>query len=459
MSFPLNPINGQTTTTNNITYIYSGSNTAWTRVPTTLTLTTATGGGSGSGSTYTTSLTAPSNPKVGDIWYLQGSDVVYRYEYDGVSNNWIDFNGPTVSSSGATTFTGGTVANSVQIQGSLTVATNLVIGTSSYTTSTVGLVVATTDGLQLPVGTTAQRPANPGVGTIRYNTSGTLGLEIFMQSGTSSGWISFVAPVYSINYLIVAGGGSGGVQGGGGAGGLLTGVTPVTMGATYSIVVGGGGAGVGPSTVLGNNGSNSVAFGLTGLGGGGGGVFHNGGSITAPSGGSGGGGGGCDNGNPINPGGSGTPGQGNSGGNGSSLNTTNGAGGGGGSAYAGITASGSVAGTGGTGTLISIIGTSTYYAGGGGGGSNGGTVGAGGLGGGGAGGNNANGVSGTAYTGSGGGGWGGGSYISGQGGSGVVIVSYPGPSQRALGGTITSYVQNALTVWVHTFTTSSVFTA
>ena len=303
MSFPLNPINGQTTTTNNITYIYSSSNTAWTRVPTTLTLNTGSSSGgtaaSGTGTTSTfviqnttqstgtnsgalqvyggagiggnlyvggnivgggvrstTTSTQPTTATVGDIWYLQGTDIVYRYEFDGTNSYWIDFNGPTVLVSGTGTVSGGTggtssVFNGGTVTNTTTFLTPIIIGTGTTTATQVSLAVLGTDAVQLPVGTTAQRPTNASPGMIRYNSSSTYGFEIFMQSGTSSGWISIVAPVYSVNYLIVAGGGSGGVQGGGGAGGLLTGVTPVTMGATYSIVVGGGGTGVGPSTVVG----------------------------------------------------------------------------------------------------------------------------------------------------------------------------------------------------------------
>jgi hypothetical protein len=45
------------------------------------------------------------------------------------------------------------------------------------------------------------------------------------------------------------------------------------------------------------------------------------------------------------------------------------------------------------------------------------------------------------------------------GGSGIVIVSYSNPTQRGLGGTITSYISNGITYWVHTFTASGTFTA
>jgi hypothetical protein len=40
-----------------------------------------------------------------------------------------------------------------------------------------------------------------------------------------------------------------------------------------------------------------------------------------------------------------------------------------------------------------------------------------------------------------------------------VVISYANPTQRGLGGTVTSYTSLAVTYWVHTFTTSGTFTA
>ena len=50
-------------------------------------------------------------------------------------------------------------------------------------------------------------------------------------------------------------------------------------------------------------------------------------------------------------------------------------------------------------------------------------------------------------------------YTGGTGGSGIVIISYINPTQRATGGTVTNYVSGSSTYWVHTFTTSGTFTA
>ena len=42
----------------------------------------------------TTSDTAPVDPKVGDIWFDTITSITFRYNNDGVSNNWIDISGP-----------------------------------------------------------------------------------------------------------------------------------------------------------------------------------------------------------------------------------------------------------------------------------------------------------------------------------------------------------------------------
>ena len=263
------------------------------------------------------------------------------------------------------------------------------------------------------------------------------GVTYNLETITSTGTSTWVAPsgVSSIEYLIVGGGGGGG-NGGGGGGGVLTGTYSVTAGSSYSINVGGGAAGGDRSGInpRGNasNGQNSTAFGQTALGGGGG-------AFGAPwygflgSAGSSGGGGSYDN---TSGGGSGTAGQGNSGGR-SDATSYGGGGGGGGAGQAGGNATNESAtvgrgGNGGDGIASAITGTSVYYGGGGGGGANtggaaatGGSEGGNGGGGDGAKTNGAGGGAGTSNTGGGGGGAEptGGSN-GGAGGSGVVMFRY-----------------------------------
>ena len=279
-----------------------------------------------------------------------------------------------------------------------------------------------TDGWQMPIGGNSARPAFAANGMIRFN-SDTLNPEWY--SGINSTWYNFnqaytpPATTYSASYLVVAGGGGGGTNtgGGGGAGGLLSGTTTLTIGTTYTVVVGAGGTPGSGSPSVGNNGNNSTiaALSLTALGGGGGG----GGGQNGASGGSGGGGG------VIANGASGTAGQGNAGGNGGANSSPYPSGGGGGAGGVGGTASGS-GGSGGVGSSSSITGTATYYAGGG-GGSDANSGSSGGLGGGGGSptGFGNTGTNGTANTGGGGGAGSPGGGQGGSGGSGVVILSVP----------------------------------
>jgi len=256
----------------------------------------------------------------------------------------------------------------------------------------------------------------------------------------------------SLDYLIVAGGGSGGsgsgfnaAGGGGGAGGVLQGAVSISVGDTYTLTVGNGGATAAPFA-LGNNGTNSVFNTLVAIGGGAGashtvqGQSPN--NIAGSAGGSGGGGSGStDLGGVGGAGGAGTAGQGNNGSAGANDQPLSG-GGGGGAATAGVaaaTGNGARAGSGGAGILSNITGTPIYYGGGGGGGIYsyyntpyiGALPGLGGIGGGGNGsGNYSNaGADGTANTGGGGGGGTTNDPIlspsgtnGGAGGSGIVVL-------------------------------------
>jgi hypothetical protein len=277
-----------------------------------------------------------------------------------------------------------------------------------------------------------------------YNTSGQ-SVDL-VYSGATQGWIpnsdddvsdeSVVR--YSSDFLVVAGGGGGArnIGGGGGAGGFRTSTQNFSVGTTYTITVGDGGAIQANDNTVGNLGSNSSISGtdlttITSAGGGGGGAGPD--QTTARDGQNGGsGGGGCGD-APAGAAGSGdtpstSPSQGNNGSAGSGAGSNYGAGAGGGAGAVGGTPSGSAGGNGGNGTANSITGTSVTYAGGGGGGTyNGGTAGTGGTGGGGngsVGGSSPGPTAGGVNTGGGGGGQGRGSAGNAEaGGKGVVILS------------------------------------
>lgn len=261
--------------------------------------------------------------------------------------------------------------------------------------------------------------------------------------------------------LVVAGGGSGGVDngGGGGGGGVIQTTVDLIPGTNYTVTVGAGGAArAGASDDgPGNNGGNSVFGSLTAIGGSGGSGWVN---TTLPPG-SSSYSGGCGAGQSASTGGvnslgagTGTAGQGFNGGTAIAAY----AGGGGGAGGVGGNASPNRVGEGGRGFRSIISGTMTIYAAGGAGGfdaingyasnvdavtENGTTKKL----------TQTNEDSCGANTGHGGNGSNHNNWTSGGGGSGVVIVRYPGP-QRATGGTITSEDRET----IHTFTSSGTFT-
>ena len=250
-----------------------------------------------------------------------------------------------------------------------------------------------TEALELPIGTTAQRQL-------------------------------------SVEYLIVAGGGGGDMdeRGGAGAGGVLSGTVDLDLHKTYTITVGAGGAKNGSGSANDStSGENSVFYNFTAIGGAN--ATFNTTTLRGVSGGSGAGATGhysasCTPGTP----GDGVQGQGYAGGAGYGRCSNDEAGGGGGGAGAkGGDASSNTGGAGGIG-IISYIKdpTGTKYAGGGGGGgrTTGGTAVAGYGGSDGVAGTNASDA--TANTGGGGGSTGGniGGVRGGNGGSGVVIIRY-----------------------------------
>jgi hypothetical protein len=323
-----------------------------------------------------------------------------------------------------------------------------------------------------------------------YNTSGvSSGLVLSLDAANRK---SYPGTTLKARYLVVGGGGSGGsdMGGGGGAGGYLAGLFDLSVG-TYTVTVGAGGsgnnAGVGArrgwegasSSFVGPN-TNLVAF-----GGGGGASNHDradnpgGGTnlgLQVGSGGGASGGGGAASGGSYGYGGSrwgnGTTGQGNNGGIGVGQWYPAGGGGAGGPGNSNPA-------TGGVGIQNDILGVNYFWAGGGGGSGYSNVGGNGGPGGGGAGaigttfggsglnpGSNGNGgatnaqsnVPGSNAGANTGGGGGGGSHYNltnagGNGGSGIVVIRYPGP-QIATGGTVTTVGNDT----VHAFTSSGTFT-
>ena len=261
-------------------------------------------------------------------------------------------------------------------------------------------------------------------------TGGTItnisGYRVHTFTSSASGASSFVPnKAGSVDVLVVAGGGGGGAgtrhngawSAGGGAGGVLYSSSVSVSQSSYSITVGAGGG-------INSNGANSIALGMTAIGGGRGGGSA---GYVGASGGSGGGGIGDEN--PARAGGSGTSGQGNAGGPGTDPGGNpyyEQGGGGGGAGEVGNTDG---LGYGGDGesyanTFGTTYGESGYFGGGGAGGSgtdNSGSTNEGGLGGGG---DTSGGYQQTLSTQSGASNTGGGGSLKASGGSGIVIIRY-----------------------------------
>lgn len=183
---------------------------------------------------------------------------------------------------------------------------------------------SSTGFLDLPVGTTAQRPVSPANGYTRINsttnyvevyynntwnnlnylggivalggtitTSGNYKIHTFNGSGVFE--VLSAPTLATVDLLVVAGGGTGGLitsnrGGGGGAGGLIYIESYPIAGVNYTVTVGAGGASASGTAAV--NGTNSTIVGnsgtITALGGGFGGYNDN--TNNQASGGSGGGG-------------------------------------------------------------------------------------------------------------------------------------------------------------------------
>jgi hypothetical protein len=219
----------------------------------------------------------------------------------------------------------------------------------------------------MPISSLNSTNKNPGSafivatgGQITEYSSGGINYKVHKFTGLDN--FQVLSGSGTLDYLIVAGGGGGGGQttgsyyaGGGGAGGLLQGSISTSVG-VYPVSVGAGGS-AGVSSTLATNGSNTIALGLTAVGGGYGG---RGGNSNNTGGGAGGSGGGNGENAVTNVPGAGIPGQGYPGGGYPGTSSVYSSGGG---------ATGSPSGfgalLGGPGLTTSISGTSTTYSTGG----------------------------------------------------------------------------------------------
>jgi hypothetical protein len=396
------------------------------------TFTVAAVNGSGTGapsaaSNQITAVTTPQAPTVGTATIVSTSQVSLTFT-PSANDGGSAITGYSVVSSPsvALTVSGGTTSP-VTVTGTFNAA-------QAYTFTIAGVNAGGTGAFSAASNSIIPRPGIAATGGT-ITTSGGYKYHTFTANGT----FAISANAQPFEYLIVAGGGGGGSWGGGGAGGLLQNTYSVTAnGDSYAITVGGGGgsSAKGTDSTIVKNTSTTVVTASAGGAGGNNDSSMNGGS-----------GGGTGYSNTPGTGIAGPPRQGYDGNNapGSYYNGGGGGGGAGGTGGAGNTSPTSpFGGNGGTGASYSVwagatsTGVSNHYAGGGGGaiwsdGNNYGN-GAGGTGGGGRGevtnsgasGPSINPQPGTANTGGGGGARFTANPNQCLGGSGIVIVRYPG---------------------------------
>jgi hypothetical protein len=111
----------------------------------------------------TSTSTAPAIKTVGDIWYNNSTDALYRYTSDGVNSYWLDITGPTITSN-TTTFFGGTTVFPITVNnlaasvstttGALVVTGGVGIGGNLYvngmiTANTLTIAYTTITNLQI----------------------------------------------------------------------------------------------------------------------------------------------------------------------------------------------------------------------------------------------------------------------------------------------------------------------
>ena len=131
------------------------------------------------GSQISTGATAPTNAFQGDYWYSTTNDVLYRYNYDGTNNYWVDVASPTV---GAATFSSTLIAQDL-----LPGAGNTYnLGSSSLFFSNIFANTITAGGALTT--TSVNPPVNPQPGDQWYKQD-TDALYQYVNDGVNKYWV------------------------------------------------------------------------------------------------------------------------------------------------------------------------------------------------------------------------------------------------------------------------------
>ena len=149
---------------------------------------TATGNIWGGGVRSTASVTEPTDPGQGDIWYNTATDAIYRYTFDGNSYYWIDLYGSTL----------GQDANIVAINnGATSIAIPTTSGNVNFTVNGSAVASFTSTGLALGnaifrADATSLTLTNPAGGNVSFSglNSSITGNVISAVANIAGGWVS-----------------------------------------------------------------------------------------------------------------------------------------------------------------------------------------------------------------------------------------------------------------------------
>lgn len=173
VNFPDSPTTGDTVTVNGVQYEWNG--TVWNRIE--------------SSPSFINSDTAPTNPGDGDLWFNTDTLELFVWYVDGTSSQWVSVAGSATASwnnDGSNLYYDGVLNVGI---GTSTPSEKLdVVGNISASGTINGVdmadvLVEVDTAVQLPTGTTAQRPGTPATGMLRYNTD-----DDIIESYKSGAW-------------------------------------------------------------------------------------------------------------------------------------------------------------------------------------------------------------------------------------------------------------------------------
>ena len=189
----------------------------------------------GGGIRKTTSISAPSNPVVGDLWYKTDTDVLYQFVNDGTTNYWVDYVGPTVSNAspstgllsdleivtgtsststttGAARITGGVgITENLNVGGVTKLEGNLVAASGTASTNTTTGAIVVDGGIGISGATWIGQSANIGttlnvVGSTVLGTTLTIGGDIGALANISIAGRADITSDLNVTGNIVGGG-------------------------------------------------------------------------------------------------------------------------------------------------------------------------------------------------------------------------------------------------------------